>query len=204
MQFETLVRTNRIGQVGTTIGASGTLTVSTGAGPGVANSDTGTLLVTLTAVVYAAASGGAQSISATAAIAGAGGTPGHARFLSSGSTAGVEGTAGVGTQATFNTVTLSAGAIATCPVNAGGTGYAVSASIPVILTGGSPTTPAIVIATTNSSGVITGTTITYAGVGYGSAPTATVAQPFDFMFATAPVLGSNVTLTSAVLTDGNA
>jgi hypothetical protein len=97
MQFSTTLRTNRVGQVGTTIGAGGTLKVYTGTAPGVGNAPTGTLLCTLTAVTYAAASAGTQSISATTdPSAAASGTPGYYRLASSGGTVFVEGTAGIG------------------------------------------------------------------------------------------------------------
>jgi hypothetical protein len=204
LQFSTTLRTNRGSQIGTTISTGGTMTFHTGSPPGVGNSATGTLLSTLTAVAYSE-SLGTCTITATAdSSAAASGTPGYGRLLSSGATAFVEGTAGVGSGGTFNTVTLSGSAIATVPVNSGGSGYPVSASLPVILTGGSPTIPAVVIATTNSSGVITGTTITYAGTGYGSAPTATIAPPFDFTFSSTISLGGTVTLSSGSIVEGNA
>ena len=131
MQFSSTLRTNRGTQIGTTLGAGGTLTFRTGAAPGVGNADTGTPLTTLTAVVYSE-SAGVCTITATADPgAAANGTPGHGRLLTSGAVAHIEGTAGVGSPATLGTVTLTGGAIATVPVSAGGTGYPASSTIAI-------------------------------------------------------------------------
>jgi hypothetical protein len=113
MQFSTTLRNALGNQVGTTLGASGTLKVYTGSAPGVGNAASGTLLCTLTAVVYAAASGGAVSISATAdSNAAASGTPGYYRFLTSGGTVHVEGTAGIGSgELSFNQAVSATGTV---------------------------------------------------------------------------------------------
>lgn len=86
VQLSTTARNSRLAVVksandnGVTNISQGTMKVYTGGAAGIANSVTGTLLVTLTAVTIATASGGQSVVSATAGTAVAGGTPGYARF----------------------------------------------------------------------------------------------------------------------------
>jgi hypothetical protein len=97
MQFKTTLRNDLLTKIGTDIGAGGTLVFYTGSGPGVGNAATGTLLSTLTAVTFAAASGGTMTFTSTAdPSAAASGTPGYARFKDSGGTAWIECTAAIG------------------------------------------------------------------------------------------------------------
>jgi len=200
MQFTTTLRNNRAGQIGTTIGSSGTLTIHTGSPAGVGNSDTGTLLSTLTSVVYSS-SAGVTTITATAdSSAAASGTPGHARLLTSGATTHVEGTAGVGTQATA-TATVSGGAINGVTVSGGGSGYSASNPPVILITGGSGWDG--ILTPTITSGAVASIAVTNGGYGYSSAPTLTVMPPFDFTFSTTISLGGTVTLTSGSITEGN-
>lgn len=110
VQHSSTLRTNRVGQIGTTIGSGGTLKVYTGSPPGVGNAATGTLLCTLTAVTYASASGGQQTFTATGDTnAAASGTPGYGRLLTSGGTVHEEFDAGVGSGTLNFNSTVSAG-----------------------------------------------------------------------------------------------
>jgi hypothetical protein len=110
VQFSTTLRTNRVGQIGTTLGSGGTLKIYSGSAPGVGNAATGTLLSTLTAVVYNTASGGQQTISATAdSSAASSGTPGYARLLTSGGTVHAEFDAAIGSGTLNFNSAISAG-----------------------------------------------------------------------------------------------
>lgn len=110
MQFATTLRTSRAGAIGTALGSGGTIVIYTGAAPGVGNAASGTLLATLTALTFAAASGGAITFSATSdASAAASGTPGYGRLRTSANTAIIEFTCGVGSgEANFDS-TISIG-----------------------------------------------------------------------------------------------
>jgi hypothetical protein len=97
MQFVVALRNSRLSGIPTAMGAGGKLKIYTGSPPGAANAATGTLLSTLTAVVFGTPAAGAMSISATAdSSAAATGTPGYYRFTKSDDTVEIEGTAGVG------------------------------------------------------------------------------------------------------------
>jgi hypothetical protein len=118
MQFNATLRGALLSAISTAVGAGGTIEFRTGAGPGVGNADTGTPLCTLTAIVFAAPSGGTMTFTSTADSSAANtGTPGHARFKTSGGTAVIECTAGVrsgefnfsGTVSLGGTVTESSG-----------------------------------------------------------------------------------------------
>lgn len=202
MQYTTAVRNACLSADATAAGSGGTLKIYTGASPGVSNAATGTLLSTLTAVVYGTPSAGAMAITATAdSSAAASGTPGYARRATSGGTAIADHTAGVGTQATMGTVTLSSNTVATAPVASGGTGYTAGVPYPVTFTGGGGSGAAGYC--TASAGVLGNATITAAGTGYTTAPTATVPPPFEILFAATIALGGTVTDTSFTITAGN-
>lgn len=112
VQHSTTLRTNRVGQIGTTLGAGGTLKVYTGAPPGVGNAG-GTLLCTLTAVTYAAASGGQQTFTATSDTnAAASGTPGYGNLATSGGVVHEQFDAGVGSGTlNFNSAVSAGGTV---------------------------------------------------------------------------------------------
>lgn len=114
MQFSTTLRTALAQAIKDTVAASFTLDVRTGAGPGVGNADTGTLLATLTVGVWGSATSGAVTFTMTAdSLADASGTPGHVRFKTSGGTAIIEATAGVGSgEANFDDVITANGSVA--------------------------------------------------------------------------------------------
>jgi hypothetical protein len=110
LQLSATLRNARLDQIGTTLGSGGTLVVRTGTPPGVGNAATGTLLCTLTAVTYAAASGGTKTFTATSDTnAAASGTPGYARLLTSGGTVHAEFDAGVGSGVLNFNSAISAG-----------------------------------------------------------------------------------------------
>lgn len=112
VQFGSALRNARLDAIGTILGASGTLTVYSGSPTGVGNAAPTGLLVTLTAVTYAAASGGTKTFSATAATAAGSGTPAAARLLTSGGTAHAEFDAGVGSGTlNFNSAISSGGTV---------------------------------------------------------------------------------------------
>jgi hypothetical protein len=110
LQLSVTLRNARLDQIGTTLGSGGTLVVRTGAPPGVGNAATGTLLCTLTAVTYAAASAGTKTFTATSDTnAAASGTPGYARLLTSGGTVHAEFDAAVGSGTLNFNSAISAG-----------------------------------------------------------------------------------------------
>lgn len=202
LQFSTTLRNNRLGQVGTTLGASGTLKVYTGNPSGVGNSPTGTLLSTQTAVTYGAASGGQVTITTTAdSSAAATGTPGYFHLLTSGGTVHTEGTAGVGTGATAGTVTLNTGAITNVALGTGGTNYPATTPILCVVTGGGGN-GALVVANV-SGGSVTSFSVLFGGFNYATSPTIIVPLPFDLTFNSTISLNGNVSLSSATLTEGN-
>lgn len=112
MQFNATLRTARAQQIATTLGAGGTIVIYTGSAPGVGNSVTGTLLVTLTSLTFGTASAGAIGFSATAGTAAASGTPGYGRLKTSGGTAVVEFPCGVGSgEGSFDFSITSGGSV---------------------------------------------------------------------------------------------
>jgi hypothetical protein len=97
VQASTALRNAILTSISTTVGAGGTIEFRTGSLPGVGNAATGTLLSTLTAVTFAASSGGTMTFTATAdSSAAASGTPTYARIKTSGGTAVLEHTAAIG------------------------------------------------------------------------------------------------------------
>ena len=74
------------------------------------------------------------------------------------------------------TATLSGGTVGSITVTNGGIGYSSSSPPAVMLSGGGFNTPATATAVVNSSGVVTGISVT-GGSGYTSAPTVTIATP---------------------------
>jgi hypothetical protein len=97
VQLTTAVRNARLAAIATAAGSGGTLKIYTGTSPGVSVTATGTLLSTLTAVVFGTPSAGAVAITATADPSNAAsGTPGYARLATSGGTAIADFTAAVG------------------------------------------------------------------------------------------------------------
>jgi hypothetical protein len=115
LQFGTTLRNNFLGQIGSTIGSSATLTIYTGSPP--ANCGTaasGTLLATetLSATPFAAASGGSVSMNGLPITANAGntGTAGYFRILDGSSVCHMQGTCGLsGTDMIFDNTSLVSG-----------------------------------------------------------------------------------------------
>jgi len=81
-----------------------------------------------------------------------------------------KGTPVAATAPTVPTVVLTSGVVTSLTGGTGGSGY--TSAPTVVLTGGSPTTAAVVTAQINAAGAITGYTIVNGGAGYGSVPTA--------------------------------
>ncbi len=81
-----------------------------------------------------------------------------------------KGTPVAATAPTVPTIVLTSGAVTGVTGGTGGSGY--TSAPTVVLTGGSPTTAAVVTAQINAAGAITGYTIVSPGAGYGSVPTA--------------------------------
>jgi len=73
------------------------------------------------------------------------------------------------------TATVTSNAIASVAVTAGGTAYTGAPTI--TLSGGSPSTDAVLLAVINGSGVVTSVTVTSGGAGYSSVPTLTFTDP---------------------------
>lgn len=110
MQLTVAVRNARLSAIATALGAGGTLKVYTGSSPGVSSAATGTLLSTLTAVVFGTPSAGAVAVTATADPSNAAsGTPGYVRLAASGGTAIADFTAGVGSGEVNFTATVALG-----------------------------------------------------------------------------------------------
>ncbi len=81
-----------------------------------------------------------------------------------------KGTPTAATAPTVPTVVLTGGVVTSLTGGTGGSGY--TSAPTVVLTGGSPTTAAVVTAQINAAGAITGYTIVNGGAGYGTVPTA--------------------------------
>lgn len=122
MQLSTATRNAILSAVSTDVGSGGTLkiyTVSPANLPGVGNAATGTLLSTLTSVVFGTPSAGSMTVSATADTSAANtATPVYYRISTSGGTAKIEGSAGSGQELAISgqislggTVTLTSGSI---------------------------------------------------------------------------------------------
>lgn len=112
-QFSLALRSALAGQIGSTIGTGGTLKFYTGTSPGVANSPTGTLLTTLTAVTFTNPANGTETFTATQdSSAAASGTPGYGRLATSAGVATIDFTAGVGSgEASFNQAVSAGGTV---------------------------------------------------------------------------------------------
>jgi hypothetical protein len=100
LQFSEALRDDRLDAIATALGSDFTTKIFTGAAPAnTAAADSGTLLATFSTCNFAAASGGAMSLTGTpetaTAAAGTSATPGHFRMYN-GSTCVVQGTAGIG------------------------------------------------------------------------------------------------------------
>jgi hypothetical protein len=115
IQFSVTLRNNRVGQIETTVGTSGTLEIRTGAPPAnAAAADTGTLLATITLPTdwLTAASAGAVSRNGTWTVAASGaGTAGHFR-IKAGATCHLQGditATGGGGDMTLDNVSIAAG-----------------------------------------------------------------------------------------------
>jgi hypothetical protein len=200
IQFAVALANARAGQIGTTVGASGTLVIYTGARPGIANSVTGTLLSTLTTVAYSSTSGVTTITATQDGSAVASGTPGYGRFKASGGTAYVEGSAGIGVQATAGAVTIVSTAITAVAVSAGGSGY-LATDPPVILVSG--TGYGAVLSAVISGGAVASITVVNGGTGYSGTPAVTIMPGSAFLFTTTISLGGTVALTAGSVTEGN-
>lgn len=73
------------------------------------------------------------------------------------------------------TATVTSNAIASVAVTAAGTGYTSAPTITI--SGGSPSTDAVLVAAIDGNGAVTGVTVTSGGAGYSSVPTLTFTDP---------------------------
>ena len=93
-QFGTTLRNNRVGQLQTTVGGSGTLLILTGTEPATcATTQTGTLLATIVLpATFLTSSGGVTTLAGTWSVAASGtGTAGYFRILDGSSVCHIQG-----------------------------------------------------------------------------------------------------------------
>ncbi len=196
IQLSVTARNNRLDAIETTIGASPTLEIRTGAPPAnCAAADTGTLLasMTLPADWAAAASGGVKNLLGTwqDLSADAAGVAGHFR-IKAGATVHMQGIVGMNTAISTNALTAANGNVLNF---ASTTGVAVGQ----LITGTGVLPGTFVLA-------FTGTTVTMS-----QATTAGVANATSISFSgdmtldnTNIALGQQVTITAMTLTEGAA
>ncbi len=102
LQFADTTRNGMLDAIETDLGASALLKIATGAQPAncaAADSGTELIVISLPADSWAAASGGTKDKAGTwsgTATGGAGATPGHFRFKTSGAVVKMQGSAGIG------------------------------------------------------------------------------------------------------------